>query len=395
MQLGKKGLLLLIILLSTFAPFSTDMFLAGLPDMVVYFDTNEQIMSMTLYGFMLSLAISILIIGPISDKYGRRKVLIISLLIYIAMTMACSFSTSIWMLILFRVLQAVGAGGAMAISVALIKDCFIGKDMSLALSATAVLGVLGPVLAPVIGTALLEIAGWESTFWATAVLAGICLVMSLFISSTIPEERYDGTIIGSLANLTVLLRNRDFTKFTVMMSIFTVALLGYVGVSSYIYQEQFGVSSVEYSGFLAATVLLGVAGMLILQKLNPRFGSRWMLKVFLVLTTVSAVLMFTVGQVGTFAFMAAMLPISIIAPTVRSYGFEILMNQYNENAGSVSSILNFSTFAFGCIGMVIASIQFTDSFVISVGICVLIALAVFVVLLADMYKNGTTIKELN
>ena len=122
MQLGKKGLLLLIILLSTFAPFSTDMFLAGLPDMVVYFDTNEQIMSMTLYGFMLSLAISILIIGPISDKYGRRKVLIASLLIYIAMTMACSFSTSIWMLILFRVLQAVGAGGAMAISALVVEN---------------------------------------------------------------------------------------------------------------------------------------------------------------------------------------------------------------------------------------------------------------------------------
>ena len=148
-------LVLLIILLSMFAPLATDMFLPAMDEMVEFFGTDESTFSMTMYLFMLFLAIGVLLLGTVSDKYGRRPVLLGSLALFIVSSFLCSLVTSIETMIACRILQSIGAGGAMSISVALIRDCFDGERRSRVLAIVAVIGVLGPVLAPVIGQALI------------------------------------------------------------------------------------------------------------------------------------------------------------------------------------------------------------------------------------------------
>ena len=122
MRLGKIPLIILILMLSIFGPLSTDMYLSGLPQMVVDFDTTESIMNMSLYMFMLVLSFSILFMGPLSDKYGRRRVLLITMAVYVASNAACCFVENIWIFIALRMVQAFGSAGALVTAFALIKD---------------------------------------------------------------------------------------------------------------------------------------------------------------------------------------------------------------------------------------------------------------------------------
>ena len=98
-RLGRRPLMLLIIILSMFGPISTDMYLSGLPRMIEDFQTTESVMNMSLYLFMLVLAFSILVLGPMGDKYGRRKVLVFSLAIYAVSNIACCFTQDVWIFI--------------------------------------------------------------------------------------------------------------------------------------------------------------------------------------------------------------------------------------------------------------------------------------------------------
>ena len=256
--MGKGPLALLILVMSMFGPLSTDMYLSGLPQMVDDFGTNEATMNMSLYMFMLVLSFSILFLGPISDKYGRRNVLAATMSVYIVSNLACMFVTNVWVFIILRMIQAFGGAGAMVSGFALIKDCFKGPERGRILSIVAVLGILGPILSPVIGTALINTMGWHSTFLAPALIALLCLAMGMLLPKELPVERLTGSITQTVRRIAVVLKDRGFTMFLVMMTIFVASQLAYISVSSYIYQDKFGFSTTEYSIALAAVCIISL-----------------------------------------------------------------------------------------------------------------------------------------
>ncbi|MBO4798423.1 MAG: MFS transporter [Candidatus Methanomethylophilaceae archaeon] len=258
-RLGRRPLMLLIILLSMFGPISTDMYLSGLPVMISDFGTSESVLNMSLYLFMLVLAFGILILGPLADKYGRRKVLSASLAVYALANIACCFTDDVRIFIALRMIQAAGGGGALTAAFALIKDCFTGNDMRSVLSVTAAIGILGPILAPVIGTLLIGIGGWRATFWFPAGTALFCLFLGYFLPAALPFERYAGSIAGTFSRLGAVAANRSFLLFMLMMCTFTGSQLAYISVSSYVYQDGFGLSAAEYSLVLASACIAGLA----------------------------------------------------------------------------------------------------------------------------------------
>lgn len=117
-------IILLIVILSTIPPFSTDMFLPALPEMVKYFHTTEAVLNITLYGFMFFQAVSMLILGPISDKYGRKPILTLSIIAYIITSLLASVAPTIETFIICRMIQGAASGGMLVVSIALVKDCF-------------------------------------------------------------------------------------------------------------------------------------------------------------------------------------------------------------------------------------------------------------------------------
>ena len=388
MRIPRVLLVAEIVVLGMFAPISIDLYLPALGEMVEFFGTTESVLNMTIYMFMFSMALGVLLLGPVSDKYGRRNVLVPSLVLYASMSLCCSFATSVESLILFRVLQAFGAGGGLATSFALVRDCFRGSERSRILAINSAIGVLGPVVSPSVGTVIIEAIDWQATFWIPALVALVCLVIGLLIPGDIPSERYSGSIIGSVHSLLPILGNLDFTRLTLMMTTLSLPVLGYVAVSSYIYQDGFGVSRTEYSLYLAAVMIIGVMGMMVLRKVRDRVGNRGILVVFMSLLALTCLLLVTVSGNGPLFFMLAMAPVVIVSSSVRAIGFDILMSQDVGKSGAVSSILNFTTYMFGTLGMVIASMPW-DDYIHGVALCAFGVLVLYVVLWSTIRIRGT------
>jgi DHA1 family bicyclomycin/chloramphenicol resistance-like MFS transporter len=392
MTLSDRLLVVLIIILSVFAPLSTDMFLPALDDMVEYFNTSEATFSMTMYMFMLFLAIGILFLGPVGDKYGRRKVLLCSLIVYIIASVLCSVVPSIELMITFRIVQSIGAGGAMATAVALIRDCFEGSRRSRVLTIVAVIGVLGPVISPLLGQVLIWTIDWRATFWAPAIVAFICVLMALFLPSDIPKERYKGSILGAVGTVIPILRNKDFRRFTIMMNMVAFCILAYISVSEYIYKDKgFGVGDM-YSIYLASAMVLGVLLMLLIERFKDRIGNRGHLKVIFILVSVAVILMWTVARDGPVIFLCAIIPIISVSALARSFGFNILLAQDVGNSGAISSVLNFMNFMFATAGMIVVVNLPFDDYITSLAVCFSIYLAVFTTLWIAMRIGGTNLK---
>jgi DHA1 family bicyclomycin/chloramphenicol resistance-like MFS transporter len=394
MRMPESVLMVLIITLSIFAPLSTDMFLPALDEMVEFFGTDEATMSMTMYMFMLFLAIGILLLGPVGDKYGRRNVLIGSLTVYIIASVACSMATNIWVMIIFRIIQSIGAGGAMSTAVALIRDCFEGDKRSRVLTIVAVIGVLGPVAAPLLGQVLIWNLGWQSTFWTPAIIAGVCMIMTIMLPGDIPKERYKGSILGAAGTVIPILKNGDFRRFTIMMNMVAFCILAYISVSEYIYKDKgFGVGDM-YSVYLAAAMLIGVGLMLLINKLGSKMSNKTHLKVVFILVLFAVIVMWTVGDMHPMLFLLGVIPIITVSATARSFGFNILLAQDVGNSGAISSVLNFMNFMFATAGMIVVVNLPFDNYVMSVACCFTIYLVVFTVLWARMRFYGTSLKGL-
>ena len=392
MRLSEGMLMVLIIILSVFAPLSTDMFLPALDEMVVFFDTDEATLSMTMYMFMLFLAIGILFLGPVGDKYGRRLVLICSLTLYMIASVACSLATDIWIMIIFRIVQSIGAGGAMATAVALIRDCFEGERRTRVLTIVAVIGVLGPVLGPILGQTLIWTLDWPSTFWAPAIVAGFCLILAIMLPGDIPKERYTGSIVGAVGTVIPILKNGDFRRFTIMMNMVAFCILAYVSVSEYIYKDKgFGVGD-AYSLYLATAMISGVLLMLLIDRFKSRISNWQRLTVVFILILFSVGVLWTVGGNDPILFLIGIIPIICVSSTARSFGFNILLAQDVGNSGAISSVLNFVNFMIATLGMIVVVNLPFDNYVISVACCFTIYLVVYILLWARMRFMGTTLK---
>ena len=392
MRLGKGPLILLILMLSIFGPLSTDMYLSGLPQMVIDFDTNEATMNMSLYMFMLVMSVCIIFMGPLSDKYGRRRLLLITLCIYVLSNAACCFVENIWVFIALRMIQALGSAGALVSAFALIKDCFEGKERGTVLSVVAILGILGPIMSPVIGTVLINSFGWHSTFAAPAAVAAICMILGAMLPSTLPVERLKGSVKDSVGKLLDVVKDKGFTMFMMMICIFTASQLAYISVSSYIYQQNFGLSTTEYSLALGAACILGLILSSIVRHLKLR--NLTIVAIVFVMGLTSLIMMTFVAKYAWFLFMLSIVPCTSNTITARSFGFEILMNHHDGDNGSVSAVLNFNTFILAFIGMVIASSFPSDMFIYGIATVLLICCTVFAVMWMLLKANGYPVKGL-
>ena len=155
--LKKTGLIALITVLGMAPPLSTDMYMPSLPKMADYFGATAALVNMTMVAFFISMSAGMLIMGPLSDRSGRKKILMISLLLYIGASVFCVVTSSVYILILMRAIQGVGAGGMVSLSIAIIKDCFYGQARATALAVVQSMSVVAPIAAPVIGALIIQV----------------------------------------------------------------------------------------------------------------------------------------------------------------------------------------------------------------------------------------------
>ena len=387
-------IILLIVILSTIPPFSTDMFLPALPEMVQSFGTTEAVLNITLYGFMFFQAVFMLLLGPISDKYGRKPILTVSIIIYIITSLLASVAPTIETFILCRMIQGASSGGMMVISIALIKDCFEERIRNTVLTLTVVLGVVGPVASPILGAYIIEAINWQSTLAFPGLLTIICLIITLLFSESLPaEEKLTGNLPSVYKRMAGVCRHKSFMTFLFAMGIFSLPFMAYLAVSSYIFVEGFGIAGTTYSYMLAVNAILGTLGMLLLQRLTKGRSNKTMGVIVIIFAFVSSFILLGAGHMNAAVCFIGTTFMVISAFAARPYALGILMNQFDGDTGSVSSVFNFTLVFIGCLGMAAGTLPW-PTYITGLGTCCLFAGVLGALLMYATVKAKVPLKGL-
>ena len=395
-RLSPGVFLTLIIMLYMFAPISTDMYLPALSTMVDELDTTESMLNATLYCYMLFLGICMVVMGPLIDKYGRKGILIGCLVEYIAASFLAAMVTTVEQLIVLRALQAVGSGGVMTITTAFIKDSFRGPKMTFVLRLVAIIAVIGPVAAPIMGSLIIVNLGWRYTFYAPALFASVCLFVSLFVTETLPEdERIVGGFGAMMNGMRKICRNRMFMVFMVMICMFNLPFMGYLSVSSYIYEGTFGFNEYLYSVMLVAAMIGAVTISVLVAKFTSDIVNRRMIPFYLALGFAGTVILLTVAPYSPYLFLLAFILILGSSTTVRPWGMGVLMRSHDGDSGTLSSMINAMFFAVGTVGMMMSTLPWPD-YITGLGCLGLMASGVYLIMMVwVMRSDGTAIRELD
>jgi len=383
--LGKKGFLAFITLLSAFIPLSTDIYLPALPKMVESLNTSTSIVNLTLIFFFVFYALGTILWGPLSDKYGRRNILIVGLAIYTIASILCMFSGNVYQLILFRILQSIGCGAATAVSTAIVKDSYSGRKLVTVLALVQSMAMLSPIISPVIGAMILRVLSWRGVFAVLGVLGILTLAGSIAMEETI-EKRYTGSIISSISKLGVVAKNKKFMRVLITFSIMSIPSMSFISASSYIFVDGFGLSETVYSYYFAANAVFFLIGPLAYVQLSRHYNKIPYIKIAYIVIAISGVAMFIIGNLSPIIFMMSLIPASLFGSLIRPQTTSIMLNQIKEDAGAASSVMNCAFTFFGCIGMLLISSNILNRIAL-MGIMYLITSVVSLMLWSGISKQ--------
>lgn len=366
--LKTKGLICLIAVMNMVVPLSLDMYLPAVPQMSKLFNTNEAMVNFTLVGFYFFLAIGILIFGPLSDKYGRKPLLITGSAIYMVFSGACAMAFSIEFFIAARIIQSLGAGCMVAVSTALIKDCFIAKKRDTVLAVVQAMAVIAPMVAPIIGAWIISFSSWRTTFWVLTVIAFFCILASIMLQETThSSDRHSGNILSAMGRLFAVGKNKGFTAFLLVIALLSAPYMAYIAVCSYVYIDFFSLSEGMYSVFFAINSGAAILGPILYIKINGHINPKTLMTVCSILAAVSGILLIGFGWVAPLMFFLSFLPFTIVESMIRPFSTAILLNQQEHDTGSASSLINFTHTVSGSLGMILGALPWTN-FITGLGI---------------------------
>lgn len=241
------GLIVLLMAMSAIGPISLNILVPATPGLAVIFDTQVETVQLTLSLYLLGLAVSQLLLGPLSDRFGRKPMLLIGLFITAAASIAAIFSTSIGMLIVFRTVQALGASSGLVIGRAIIRDLYSRERAASMIGLVTTVTVLAPMAAPLIGGILDTHFGWEYTFILTGVLAAAVFVWVLAaLEETRPDHITGGGLRFILSESRELFANRRFVGYMLVCAIGTATFFAFLGGGPHVIVGMMARTSQEY-----------------------------------------------------------------------------------------------------------------------------------------------------
>ncbi|MBF0714099.1 multidrug effflux MFS transporter [Gemella sp. GH3] len=349
MVLKKNSKLFLVVflgMLSAFGPFILDLYLPALPMMSDYFGVDTTIIQLTLTGSMIGLSVGQLIIGPISDKVGRKLPLIFSLIVYILSTLFIVIADNVYLVIVLRFIQGFSAAGSVVISRAVATDLYGGKGLKEFFSLLMTINGLAPIIAPIFGGIIIQFTSWKNIFTILTVLGIILLIVSLNFSESLERnKRFSGSLVETYQKLFKILKNKLFITYILVQSFAMSSLFGYISASPFIFQEKYGVSAFTYSLFFGLNGLALIIGSRISNLFNSKKAISIGLKVMIIISsyiTITLILKLNVLFVE-FGFFILLIGLGIILPATSSSA----MNSERDNAGGASALLGFFQFLFG------------------------------------------------
>ena len=362
-QLSNGMIMLLIALIASFPALSTDLYLPALPTMSEQLNCSVASVTSSLYWFFFFVSTSSIVWGPLSDKYGRKRILLIGVPLYIVSSVFCVLSQNVFQLIFARIFQAIGAGASMAVNLAIVKDVFPGKTRERTLAFVTVLNGMIPVIAPTIGSQIIKLTSWRGTFGALVIIGILVWIFVLFLKETNREYSNVSTLKTTL-RLFVVLKNPHFRRLLVVFSSISIPLLGFISVSSFIFVKRFGVSNEVFSiyfGAIAAHFIIGGPIYLFLQRY---FKPLTIITACYIGSLISGALMLTIGQMSPLLFAISVATGYLSTSISRPPSSSLLLEQQDKDTGSASSLIQASFVLSGFMGMVLISFDWSNRIMI-------------------------------
>lgn len=253
-------------------PMSIDMYLPGLPTLQAHFGVDTAAVQFTLSIYFLGLATGQLMYGPIADRFGRRRPLLVGLGLYTAASLVCAFAPTIEVLSAGRLLQALGGCAGMVITRAMVRDRFEPHDTARIYASLVLVMGVAPILAPLVGGQLLALSGWRSIFVALALFGAACWTIAwLGLRETLAVRGEPIRIRRVLRAYAALLVHRHFMGYALATGIASAGMFSYISGAPFVFIEVFGVP-VQHFGWLFGA---NAAGFVIVSQFNRWFLDRW------------------------------------------------------------------------------------------------------------------------
>ena len=343
---------------TAFGPLSMDLYLPAFPQLAADFGTGPAAVQLTLTADVLGLVVGQLVLGPLSDAYGRRRLLIGSALVCAVASVLCALAPTVGLLVIWRFLQGASGGGGIVLARAIAADIASGVAAARLFSLFMTLSSVAPILAPVLGGLMLAWTGsWQPMFYLLGVIS---LVLAAATWRAIPESlpverRHRGGLKQTGRAFLSLARDRVFAGYALTVAFAYASLFGYIAGSSFVLQEVYGLSATQFSLVFA----LNAGGMVVLGLLNARLVRRFAVRRLLIIGLVgldpgrraccwwsSAPRLRRIGAVGTIAVLA---PLFVVVATrgLVSANATVLALQRPQASGAASAVLGACMFAGG------------------------------------------------
>lgn len=262
-QISNKFLLVVLGSLMALTSLSTDMYLPALPEMHKELHGNIEL---TITGFLIGFSIAQILWGPVSDRFGRKKPLIVGIILFLIGTIGCALSSDISQIIFWRVIQAFGGCTGPMISRAMVRDLFGVTKAAKMLSTLMVIMAIAPIIGPLLGGQLLKFSSWHSIFWFMALVGMIMFFGVLRLPESLPSyKRQQASLGNSILQYKYLLTHRMFMKYTLCVSFFYVGAYAFIAGSPFVYITYFGIAP-QYFGWLFAVNIIGLMGVSLLNR---------------------------------------------------------------------------------------------------------------------------------
>lgn len=346
------GLLAALGFVSAVGPFATDMYLASFTDIAQDLGTVASSVQLTLTAFLIGIGTGQLVLGPLSDRWGRRPVLLSALAVFALSGAATVFSPTIGVFIALRFVQGFSGAAGVVVARAIAADLSRGADTVRALSLIATVVGLGPLLAPPIGGIVATLWGWRGVL---AVLAAVSVAMLLVAALVIPEslprsQRHAGGLGSTFRTLGGLLRDGGLTAYVLAFALAFATMMSYIAASPFVGQSVLGMSPLVYSlGFAAGAAALLLAN-LANARLAPRFGARRMLFVgttLLLAASAALTALVVFDLLAPWSFIACAFAVTAGTGFTMSNASALALARSGHARGSGSALLGASQFLLG------------------------------------------------